>query len=383
MNLVAAEIEETMDAMDNKITWQDIADAAELTKGALSHFKNKGAELNFPALLKVAEFVYNNNYIKKFKRWCLQFNKPKNICYALEYLALNRQTSELEELIKKINVDRHDQKLQEWAQGYSILSSYLKGNDPAEVLNELRLFSPKTSEMKILSLITEVWCRNKMREYSTMASLVAGLDLSITEIKDAYIQESYALRLKEALAFVNLYKFNDKELARKYANEIILADFSATFNANASYLLGMSYLFDSYDECLGNILRHRELLNEAGRDAEIEIIDNNDIPFIKNVWKKHKEQPETNDISERAHYEAVAGSKQLALELIDEAIESSGLSGFKLYYRALATNDKSIFMQSLIYFINKKGDKFFANLPYQHLKNDPVYKPMAELLFND
>lgn len=381
--MVALEIEETMDTMDKKITWKDIANAAELSKGALSQFRNGTTEMKFPTLLKVAKFVYQNEYTSRFKRWCLKFNQPKNICYAFEFLAVNRQIEELDELITKTKSERADQKLQEWAQGYAILSLYLKGQKPSEVLNELRIFTPKTLEMKILSLITEVWCRNKMREYSTMASLVSGLDLSIEEIKDTYIHESYALRLKEALAFVNLYKFNNIKLARRYAQEIIYADFSATFNANASYLLGMSYLFDNYGECLGNILRHRELLTEAGRHAEINIVNNNDIPFIKNVWKKHTKQPETNDISEKAHYEAVAGDKELALNLIEEAIETSGQSGFKLYYQALATNDKSLFMQSLIFFINKKGDKFFANLPYNHLKNDPVYKPMADLLFND
>lgn len=383
MFLVAAEIEEMMDTMEDKITWQDIAVAAELTKGALSHFKNKGQELSFLALLKIAKFVYSGDYIVRFKNWCLQFSKPKNIYLAFEYLAVNRQTTELAELIAKVRAERLDQKLQEWADGYSLLLLYLKGDSPAQVLNELRLFSPKTLEMKILSLITEIWCRNKMREYSTMASLVSGLELSIAELDDPYIKESYSLRLKEALAFVNLYKFNNKELARKYANEIIFADFSATFTANASYLLGMSFLFDDYDECLGNILRHRELLSEAGRTAEIAIVDNNDIPFINNVWKKNTKQPETNDISEKAHYEAVKGNKELALKMIDEAMASGEESGFKYYYKGLATNDSSLFMQSLIYFVNRKGDKFFANLPYQFLKNDPIYKPSADMLMEN
>jgi hypothetical protein len=134
---------------------------------------------------------------------------------------------------------------------------------------------------------------------------------------------------------------------------------------------------------LGNILRHRELLEEAGRDKEIEIIDNNDIPFIKNIWRKHIEQPQTNDISEKAHYEATMGDKELAQELVNEAIEKHGLSGFRAYYQALATGEVSHFMNSLIVFVNKKGDKFYANLPYAHLKNDPVYGPMADLLLND
>lgn len=379
---IVAMIEEALDTRETKITWKDIANAAGITKGALSHFKS-GTELKFPHLLSIAKFIFEGNYMAKFKEWCLNLNQPANIRYALEYLAVNRQIKELEELILKINDKYSSKDLIDWAKGYSLLAMYLKGNEPCTVLNQLRLYTPKTPEMKVLALITEIWCRNKMREYSTMNSLVSGLDLTINEIKDDYIKESYGLRVKEILAFVNLYKFNNKEIARNYAEEIISKNFSPTFNANASYLLGMSYLFDNYDKCLGNILKHRELLIESERKSEIEVIDNNDLPFINNIWRKHSEQPKTNDISEKAHYEAVNGDKTLALKLIDDAIEKEGLSGFKLYYKALATDDKSLFMQSLIFFINRKGDKFYASLPYEHLKGDPIYKPMADLLFMD
>lgn len=375
-------IEDALDTRENKITWKEIAEAAGISKSALSHFKS-GTELKFLHLLKIAKFIFENNYMATFKEWCLNLQQPANIRYALEYLAVNRQIDEMEKLITKINKFYPNKDLLDWANGYSILAMYLKGNDPADVLNQLRLYTPKTLEMKVLSIITEIWCRNKMREYSTMNALLSGLEVSISEIKDDYIQKTYTLRLKEALAFVNLYKFNNVEIARNYAEEIIFADFSPTFNANATYLLGTSYLFDNYEKCLGNIEKHRELLKESGRHAEISIVENNDLPFIKNVWKKHNEQPKTSDLSEKAHYEALNGDKELALKLIDTAIEEDGLSGFKLYYKALATGDKSLFMQSLIFFINRKGDKFYANLPYEHLKGDPVYKPMADLLFID
>jgi hypothetical protein len=382
MRAIAIEIEETMDILERKITWKDIGTAVGLTKGSLSHFKNDGTEMNFHALLNVARFVFNNDYLIKFKSWCLKFNQPKNVCYALEHLAVNRHIQELDELICKIRKERFmDQKLMEWAEGYEILSLYLKGKEPSEVLNRVRLFTPKVLEIRVLALITEFWCRNKLREYSTMEALITGLNLSISKIKDSYIKESYTLRLKESLAFVNLYKLNNVEVARKYAEEIISSNFCATFTTNASYLLGMSYLFDNYELCLGNILRYRELLVEMGRTSEVKIVDENDLPFINNVWNKHSEQPKTNDISEKAHYEAKNGDKNLALEMVDKAIENDGASGFKLYYKALATGDKTLFMQSLIFFVTKKGDKFYANLPYKHLEIDPVFKPMADLLF--
>jgi transcriptional regulator with XRE-family HTH domain len=380
---IVAMIEDVIDSRETKTTWTELANAAGITKAALSNFKNRNSEPKFPVLLSIAKYLFKKDHVKVIKEWCLSLSLPGNVKYALEFLAINRQVDDLEKLIEKIRTEKPNKDLMEWADGYALLAQYLRGNDYVAVLNQIRFFVPKTAEMKILSLVTEIWCRHKLMDYITMSTLVNELELSIEEIKDEFIRESYRARYKEALAYVNLYKLDNKELARKYAEEIIFANVSPTLTANAAYLVGMSYLFDNYDKCLGNVLRYRELLEESGREREIEIVDNNDVPFINNLWKKHTEQPQTNDISEKAHYEALMGNKELAVELIDKAIEKGGQSGFKLYYKALATGDMSLFMQSLIIFVSKKGDKFYANLPYEHLKCDPVYKQMADLLLND
>lgn len=374
--VVAAELEETLDLLNKKVTWKDIAVAVKLSPSSLTNLRN-GTEMKFPTLLEIAKFVYQSDYITRFKRWCLSFESPKNICYALEYLAVNRQIAELDELINKIKDHRADKKMQEWAEGYSILSRYLKRENPIEVVSSLRQFFPKCVEMQVLSQIIEVWCRYKLSDFITMDSLIKGMDHSINKIREEFIRQSYSIRLKEALAYVNLYKFNNVEKTRMYAEEIFSSNTSATFTTSASYLVGMSFLFDNYEKCLGYIERHRELLVESGRIEEIAIIDNCDIPFIKNIWKKHNERPKTDDISEVAHYEAVMGDKELAVELIDKAVCEQGNSGFKYYYKALATNDPFLFMQALIEF-NKNGDKFYANLPYQHLKSNSLFKPMAD-----
>jgi hypothetical protein len=365
------------------MNWKDIAKITKLSPATISNIKHDTCETKFFNLLSVAKCVFENEYILRFKKWCVQFKKPQNVCYALDYLAINRQFNELDELIKTIKSENCDKDLLEWVRGYEILSLYYKDEDPEEVLNQIREYNPSTTEMQILSVITEFWCRNRLRDYSIMSSLISGLNISISKISDTHLRDSFTMQLKNCLAFVNLYKKNNIELARKYAEEIISSNFSATFTANASYLLGMSYLFDNYDLCLGNILRYRELLKESGRMSEIKIVNENDIPFINNIWNKHSEYPKTNDISELAHYEALNGDKDLALKLVNRSIQENGKSGFKLYYKALATGDKSLFMESLIFFINKKGDKFYAILPFQHLKDDPMFGSMAKLLFND
>lgn len=375
---ILATIEETLDTLDTKITWQDIAKAAGITKSALSHFKS-GTELKFHTLLKIAKYVFKNNYFETFKTWCLTLSQPKNIRFALEYLALNRQHVELGELIEKIRKEYSTKELTDWADTYSILLSYLKGEEPSEVLNIARKHCPKTPETKILQAMIITYCKIKLREYTSISPVIDDLQNAIEEIKDDYIRESFKIRISEILAYVSLH-LNNPEEARKHAKAIISSDICATLSAHSYYIVGMSYLFSNYDECLGNIIKYRESLINLERDKEVKIVDNNDLPFINSVWGKHARRPETDDISEVGHYEAKYGNKELALELIEKSIEEDGVSGFKLYYKALATNDKALFMQSLIYFVNVKGDKFFANLPYEKLKDDAVFAPMADLM---
>lgn len=380
--IICTAIEEALDNSTTKISWHDLAKAAGISKSALSHFKN-GTELKFPNLLSIAKFVFKNDYINVFKDWCLNLTQPKNIRYSLEYLAVNRHVDELEVLIGKINKRPNNQKLVDWASTYSIILSYLKGDSIESVIRSCRTTSPKSIEMKILIEIVLIYCRLRRHEYTSTLTDIQGLDIYIQQIEEDFVKESFSLRLKEVQSYLTLYKFNDPIKAREYAEEIISSESSAVLVTNSYYIVGMSYLFDNYDKCLGNIMKYRELLVESGRVKEINEVDNNDLPFINNIWKKHQSKPETNDISEIAHYEAVMGNKELAVELIDKAINEDGQSGFKLYYKALITNDTSLFMHSLIHFISKKGDKFYANLPYMHLKSDPVYKPMADTLFID
>jgi hypothetical protein len=380
MPIVSA-IENALDTHATKISWKDIAVAAGITKSALSHFKG-GTELKFPTLMKIAKFIYKDSYMTPLKSWCLTLEQPVNMRYALEFLALNRHTEELQQLINKIYHEHPTRELTDWANAYSILLMYRKGVDVAEIINELRVYTPKSTETKVLATILEIYCKNKTKEYHSILALSQGLDLSIEEISDSYFKESFGLRLKEILAHISLYRFNDPLTARKYANEIISSNLSANLSTDSYYIVGMSYLFDSYDDCLGNIIKYQEKLIRIGKQAEANLVSQHDLPFVKNVWNMHNEQPETNDISELAHYHAKMGDKELALELIEKAIAEQ-TSGFKLYYKALATNDMSLFMQSLIFFVSKKGDKFFANLPYQHLKSDPTYAAMADMLFID
>lgn len=97
---IVKSIESVMDIFETKVTWTDVAKVAGVSKGTISGFKS-GTELNFNSLWSIARFF--SNKIKKdlLKDWCAYLNKPQNIKHALEFLALNHYTDQLESLIKK------------------------------------------------------------------------------------------------------------------------------------------------------------------------------------------------------------------------------------------------------------------------------------------
>lgn len=379
--MIRSTIEEALDIIEPKISWRDIAKAAGITNSALSHFK-KGTELKFPTLLKIAMFVYKKDYFNTFKSWCLNLSQPKNVRFAMEFLAVNKQIKELEELIDKVLNSFPSQELIEWATAYKIQLKYLNRDSTADIVNEIRLFSPKSIELKVFMSIIDASCKHRVGEYNSMATIVDGLTTTLEEIDEDYIKESYCLRIKELLSYVNLFAYNRPELARKYANEIISSDLCATLTSHSYYIVGMSYLFDSYDECLGNVIKYRDSLLLLDRKDDAQVVDECDIPFINNVWRKPNDLPTTSDISEIAHYEAVLGNKEMAVKLVDEVIAEKGVNGFRLYYKGLATGDKSLHMQSIVYFTTKQDGKFYANLPYQFVKDDPTFAPIANLLMN-
>jgi hypothetical protein len=374
---IYAQLENYLDSLDTKITWKQLAMSIGIDPSAFSHLK-KGTEIGFPYLLKISQLLAGDKFDTILRDWCLKLHKPQNIKYALEYLSINGFKDELKIVLDQIS--NCNRELTDWAQAYKILHMYLDMADAPTILLELKNYNPKLPETKILYDIIEIYCKQLNTEYSSMCSLSENLIPVIDNLEDEYIKKCYTIRLKELLSHVYLFNYNKPSKAREYAYEVIFSNIGAKFAAHSYYIVGMSFLHEDFTKCLENIMEYRKICERLGREDLVNIVDNNDIPFVRSVWKKHNEAPVTKDVSEIAHYEAMCGDKAKALELVETAIAAQGISGYKLYYKALATDDKSLFMQSMIYFITKSGNKFAAQLPYEHLKNDAMFKDMAAML---
>mgnify|MGYP001199935191 FL=1 len=378
MGVIVSMIEEQLDRLNERVTWSELARKLGVNPGTISHFRNNGIELSFQSLLNLSRFLYKDKYVHVMSKWCLNLRLPKNLKCSLEFLSSNLKLDELEELIQIIEEQYDSRELKNWTEIYKIMLARQRNKDNLDFIEDLRRFSPKTVETKILALIMELYYFYSIKDYTTMLKKSDELAHNFTVIKDDFIRSSFEARLYEIVAYTTLYNLVDYQSAREYANKIISKKICAVFTLSAYYIVGMSFLFEDYDKCLHYLKIYEKLLQEYNFTAYLEVLHNQHIPFINNIWGKTTSSEEIDDISEKAHFEAKYGDKKRAIEFLNNIEETP----FRLYYRGIAENDPTLLLKSLVKFI-KQGNKFYAKLPYDILAKNEKLSDIAHLLYYD
>lgn len=380
MGVIVSMIEERLDQLEERVTWSELAKKIGVNPGTFSHLRNNGNEWNFKSFLNLSKELYKNDYVDVMSMWCLDLKRPKNLKCALEFLSSHRRLDELETLIQMIKNEYDSKELINWADLYQILLKHQRNPNDTDYINELRHYNPKSVETKILSTIAEIYYFHRKNDYKNIFEKSTGLPSCFEMIKDEFIRDSFESRLYEILGYMNLYRDNP-QTAREYATKIISKNSCAIFAVSSYYIMGVSLIFDDYDKCLYYLKKYEEMLEMYNWEPYLEILRNNLIPFINNIWGKTKSSDEISDTLEKAHYEAKYGSKKTAIELLD-SFNDKDESPFSLYYRGIAEDDSTILLQSLVKFM-KLGNKFFAKLPYELLMGDEKLFKVAELIFNE
>src|SRR5690606_18608645 len=141
-----------------------------------------GKELNFNSLWSIARFF--SNKIKKdlLKDWCAYLNKPQNIKHALEFLALNHYTDQLESLIKKVRKEQTNRIILDFADAYEILLMHLRNDEIIDVLTCIGKYRPKSEETEVLATLIKINTLDRNREYKTMKSLMKRSEEHTSEL---------------------------------------------------------------------------------------------------------------------------------------------------------------------------------------------------------
>jgi hypothetical protein len=382
VKMIAQMVEERIDTLDNHITWASIAKELKMTPSALSHFRKKGTELGFGALLKLCKLVFPKNYIDILADWSLNLNKPSNIKYALEFLAANRKIEHIKSFYN--NSDLYPSKqIRELIYAYFLLTNHL-----TSFLNSEDLFNivsmkkkAKLDETLFILEISEAYYYNGINNIDKVAQSLEVSKMILSRIEDPLLNKLYTYRIIELESIVLLFNKSDTTGSRLLSEKIIKSEcgfYCATFFADAYYRIGMSFLFESPDMCLANLRKAKEFYLKDKKENAADNLERNEITFARIYWGIDTKEAFDLEDSYKTFQLIKEGKIKQACDLVSK-LDSE--SPFTLYYKGLATGDVTTLLESLVTFKNK-GNFFYAQLPIKALENNAETKNLVKLILS-
>ena len=360
--MLAKMVEERIDTLDNHITWTHIAKKLNLSKGAISKFKNNISELGFLSAFEMCEMLHPSNYIEVMSTWCFYFRKPENVKFALEFLQMNRFKNTLTKYLAILEKEATSPTIPELIEVYS---SLINGNPTIDAQNK-----PKLKEVAFLRKMNDLYrTYNNSPALSDIIADLSEAEELIKEVSDADLRERYELRVYEIKAVISLFKENDPSKSRTYSEEILrkIHYMCDKLAADSYYRMGMSFLNESPDMCLHFLKKSADTLDKAGFSKEAKNVRDTEIEFVKVHWGLIKSEEEISNPESKAHFHAINNESEKASEYISTLNQESP---FTLYYKGAADSNAAFLIESALIFKNR-ANRFYAELPLRLLENMP------------
>lgn len=382
--MISRDLEYKLDCMDQKIGLKELSECSGVSEATIRRVLNREVETNFFNLYRIAICLFGDDSI--LLDWCFHLQLPGNMKPAMEFLLLKNRQDLLESFIEKKVNQSGNKSAKKWAKIYKIVIESERGLIKNRVaLKKLREVGGSDLETEILLKLIEA--NVFFKTVSTNAAylyemnrIVEEVESVISEVKDEFLLKSFNLRLNDLKGKGTLYVKSDVEKARIFANKNLSQNICQLFKANASYLIGVSFLFESYEESRRYIIEAISLYRESGHSKYASDLETGALPLIDSYYGV--EHVGECDLSERAHFEAKWGDKKKAVQIIERIIKTEGESMYKLYCKGMALENDEILFKSLTQFL-QIGDNFYAQLPLQQLKTskDLKVRIMAEIMY--
>jgi hypothetical protein len=208
----------------------------------------------------------------------------------------------------------------------------------------------------VLKKLLMNYCFERKNNFNMTVNLTETIESEIDSIENEYIKTKYTVRLYEIMAYNSLRVNNDPETARKYAQYMIDNATELRFKGYANFIIGLSYLYTSYEKTINYLELSKEVYEEMKRDNDVVEIEQQ-IEFTKIYWGKFEKGG------------CLFEKNQLLLDvkngnevIIGENIEPE----YNLFIKGLKLNNEKLLMLSLIKYM-KNNDKFlqiYLNLSF-------------------
>ena len=334
-----------------------LAEAIGCNRSVIAKFKNPEKELDsFDSLIAIVKLLDEDNELELMVDYAESLDvNNKTARYMLEYLVVSRQMEAMRRLLNRMKEAKNKDSI-EWASFYELLYTQLtdyRNVDYKQRLVTTTNYRTNTLEMRVMRKLLNVYSHYETEGYKNMLDIIEVIEGVLTEIKDGFIRKSYQARALEMKIYVCLTVNDNREEARKLSRELINLNVSKKYTAYAYHTIGLSYLYESYDEGIKHLNRSISIYEEVDSPtskSDIAQVEDTKELFAA-VWNKKI------DYKIEMYYKlyiAYQGEKVDSVSTIHDV-------AFKLLIEGIQDQSLNLLMNSLIEFV-KRGDKFQANL---------------------
>ncbi|WP_080845631.1 AimR family lysis-lysogeny pheromone receptor [Cytobacillus gottheilii] len=312
---------------------------------------------------KVALHLFPNEYEELLKNFVDEIN-PKRITarLCLEYLTLYHMY-ELKEALLNRMLTSNSRDVIDFASVYHVQHLYeMKKLDFSDAICKLNSYSNSKPEVKSFAKISQIYCYYAIRDITMLKLQLDELESEISNIKNAFIRNSYMGRLFRIKVDISFHSGNIGDLLE----QIFILDKALDPTKSMTYLqIGNSYMLKSFDKAMEFYKKALECKNNKTEQQIKQSIN-----FISCLWNKVDNFCSDGTMSNDLFYYARTNNKAMAEDILDN-IDFEKLNNhqkaFNHYYRGILENNKYHFYKSIEFF-NKAGEKFYKLIPIMELK---------------
>lgn len=362
VNLTIANI---LDEREIALSNAEIAAMSGVCKSQVSRFLKHSNELSFYDTLKLIRFICptkENDLTDDIIQGYIEEAKPLNLKCASLYYVMMEQEAKLEAIF---DVDIFNNAHKDWKTLVRIFYKYKKRDyNVSETQVALMNTKTKSVESDSLKLLLQSYLYYQRKNYSNMFDLVALTEEKIAKIKNDFIRDYFRNLTDEMYAASHLFQRNDTAMSRFYLERIRKNPLSCRkMMANVEYTTALSYLFEDFNYSLASFEYCAKEWRELGQLDRVHLVENDDIPFLYNYWKKEWDFDSSEAFENHVLMkEAIAGSDLTNDERLDKLTNDP----FDIFIKGVVKRDDSLLMLSAMAYVNSHN-KFFAKLPLQYV----------------
>lgn len=357
-----------MEGKDRDYTNKEIAqiigkDGALITK--FFDYKNELQFLHWVKIVKALCPQRESDMILFIADKIIKYDSKQCKRYMMEYFSVQKNLDYLEKLVtSEMHSDNKENR--DWAKAYGYLLRFQKNElDGEKLLDTIDEYSPSYQVPKLVKRLLKIYGYRTCGYFKRLLNIAKKVEEEIAQVKNDLLQEFFTLRLSEVLSHVYLFANADTKKARFYANNVINSELVCPkFKYNTYYIMGVSFLFESYIDFKKYIDIYLGYSREYKKTDRIKYVKENDLALAAIYWDIKVDSIEGFDILEQAHYLIKNGEIDEAKSILEK--QENNECPFYLCYKGMAENDPISIMNSIVLFENK-GDKFYAQIPKREI----------------